>query len=47
MQEQAVEEDTLTVESAPEESEEKKQEVLIPLAPPRPLRVPPVLPLDI
>lgn len=47
VQEQAVEEDTLSVEKATEESEDEKRDVLIPLTPPRPLRVPPILPLEI
>lgn len=45
--EQTVVDDTLTVESVNDKTEEKKQEVLIPIAPPRPLRVPPILPLEI
>ncbi|MBR7108423.1 MAG: hypothetical protein IKC90_00150, partial [Akkermansia sp.] len=47
VRQQAVEDDTLSVEKVTEESEEEKRDVLIPLTPPRPLRVPPILPLEI
>lgn len=41
------EDDNLTVDSMDDKSEEKSRDVLIHLAPPRPLRVPPILPLEV